>query len=159
MNFRIDIQHGTDSQHPISDKLLMAWAKRTLAYFCANAELTLRLVSAAEMMQLNQTYRAQHKPTNVLAFPANIPVHIKLKRRLLGDVVICPAVLAEESVEQLKSLEAHWAHIVIHGILHLLGFDHMTQADEIIMQQHEIALLSSLGFDNPYLNRDVAAHE
>ncbi|HVT62546.1 MAG TPA: rRNA maturation RNase YbeY, partial [Legionellaceae bacterium] len=117
-------------------------------------EITIRLVDPEEITYLNHTYRKKNKPTNVLAFPMNLPDNIHLDCPLLGDVIICPNVLEEESKNEHKTLSAHWAHIVIHGILHLLGFDHIDSKDAHIMEQREIELLAHFGFDNPYLEED-----
>ncbi|MCW8918022.1 MAG: rRNA maturation RNase YbeY [Gammaproteobacteria bacterium] len=112
------------------------------------AELTIRLVEEAEITELNATYRQQHKPTNVLSFPFEAPPGIALP--LLGDIVICAAVVAREAAEQGKPLAAHWAHLVIHGTLHLLGYDHIEEGEAEEMEGLEIALLGALGYANPY---------
>lgn len=150
MNYRIDIQHASTEELPVSDEALMAYAKRALAPHIATAELTLRLVSVDEITRLNHVYRKKNQATNVLAFPASYPKTIVLKYPLLGDVVLCPGVIKAESDSLQKPLTAHWAHIVVHGVLHLLGYDHIKDEDTLIMQAHEITTLQSLGFDNPY---------
>lgn len=150
MTYRIDIQHACNSTIPITDDLIMLWAKTTLQSLQPTAELTIRLVEPEEMIHLNHSYRQQNKPTNVLAFPANLPKTVRLARPLLGDVVICPQVLLEESQAQSIPLEAHWAHIVIHGILHLVGYDHIKPEEARIMEEREVTLLTELGYDNPY---------
>lgn len=151
MNYHIDIQHAHDEEAlPVSDELLTDWAQRCLAKHRDKAELTLRFVDAQEMTELNHLYRQRNKHTNVLAFAANIPAGVTLDLPLLGDVIICPTVLLEESIAQNKSLIAHWALIVIHGVLHLLGYDHIKDDDAEIMQALEIELLLQLGFENPY---------
>jgi probable rRNA maturation factor len=116
------------------------------------AEISLRTVSIAEMSLLNQEYRQKSGPTNVLSFPSSLPEAIQkqLEQPHLGDLVICPEVLAKEALEQQKELDAHWAHIVIHGALHLLGHDHMHAEEEKIMQACEINLLQTLNIANPY---------
>ncbi len=101
------------------------------------------------MTSLNYTYRKQNKPTNVLAFPQQLPDVVEMDYPLLGDVIICPAVLATEASP--SRLTAHWAHIVIHGVLHLLGYDHIQPQEALVMKEQEIALLAKLGYDNPYL--------
>jgi probable rRNA maturation factor len=95
---------------------------------------------------MNHQYRQQNKPTNVLAFPSEIPPQVTLDYPFLGDVIICPAVLHRESMALGKPCEAHWAHIVIHGILHLLGYDHLDDQDACIMQALENKLLVQLGY-------------
>ncbi|MBA2650752.1 MAG: rRNA maturation RNase YbeY [Tatlockia sp.] len=154
MNYQIDIQRASEEASLISDELLIKWAELTLLDHQDTAELTLRLVDIKEMTELNNNYRDQNKPTNVLAFPSEIPDTIELDFPLLGDVIICPAVLAKESIEQGKTLEEHWAHIVIHGVLHLLGYDHIKDNDANLMQALETKLLAKLGFADPYQIED-----
>jgi len=154
MNYHIDIQHACEETIPISDETLSNWAQLTLKEHRKVAELTLRFVDLNEITYLNHTYRNQDKPTNVLAFPSNIPDNIELEFPLLGDVIICPSVLQTESLDLNKPLTAHWAHIVIHGILHLLGYDHIEEAEAATMQKLEIELLMQLGFNNPYDTED-----
>ncbi|KTD63993.1 rRNA maturation RNase YbeY [Legionella spiritensis] len=150
MNYLIDLQNVSDKDLPFPEKLLISWAELPLCHQLAKAELTLRFVSIEEMTSLNGTYRKQDKPTNVLAFPASIPAEIQLDYPLLGDVVICPDVLSIESEQQQKALDSHWAHIIIHGVLHLLGFDHIKDSDAAVMKETEVKLLAKLGFANPY---------
>lgn len=115
----------------------------------AQREISVRIVGEAESATLNERYRGRAGATNVLAFagpdPASGP-----KSRLLGDVVICAPVVAREAVEQGKPPEAHWAHIAIHGVLHLLGYEHESEAGAEAMERHEAALLAALGFGDPY---------
>lgn len=150
MNHSVDIQIACECPLPVSESQMSEWVTLALSEQSKPAELTLRLVSAEEITDLNKTYRKQDKPTNVLAFPGNVPEHIELDYCFLGDVIVCPAVLASESVEHQKTQEAHWAHIIIHGVLHLLGHDHLEEQDTARMQELEIRLLSKLGFANPY---------
>lgn len=147
---QIDIQFACVDKIPVSSEQLMCWIGITLDEHQSNAELTLRLVDIKEITELNSTYRKQDKPTNVLAFPGNIPDNIELEYPFLGDVIVCPAVLQSEALEQNVSLESHWAHIVIHGVLHLLGYDHMEDDEAITMQKMEIRLLAKFEFANPY---------
>jgi probable rRNA maturation factor len=150
MNYYIDIQNATDESLPISEDKLTRIAILTLRDYRKEAELTIRLVTVDEITQLNNTYRKQNKPTNVLAFPSSVPPEIQFDLPLLGDVIICPQVLVAEMKQLNKTLEAHWALIIIHGILHLLGYDHIKDDDAVIMQAIEIKLLAELGFTNPY---------
>jgi len=112
-------------------------------------EISVRIVGEAESATLNERYRGRAGATNVLAFAgpdfANEP-----KSRLLGDVVICAPVVAREAAEQGKLPDAHWAHIAIHGVLHLLGYEHDSEAGAEVMERHEAALLAALGFEDPY---------
>jgi len=150
MTYYIDIQNATDNPSPLTEDQVSKWASLALRDQQTDAELTIRLVSPQEMIDLNHTYRKQNKTTNVLAFPCSLPDDIELECPLLGDVIICPEVLSEESIQLNKSLEEHWALIVIHGVLHLLGYDHIEDKDAFIMQGIEVKLLAELGYANPY---------
>jgi probable rRNA maturation factor len=107
-----------------------------------SAELTIRVVGAAESRRLNRTWRGKDKPTNVLSFQADAPV--------LGDLAICAPVVAREAREQGKAPAAHWAHMVVHGVLHLLGYDHENDRDAARMEAREAKILAQLGMPNPY---------
>jgi len=113
-----------------------------------DAELLIRLVDRQESRELNAQYRHKNKATNVLSFPADLPEEIGL--RLLGDIIICAPIVADEAREQHKTAEAHWAHLTIHGILHLLGHDHQAEEEASEMESLEIRILQSLGFPDPY---------
>ncbi|VAX12492.1 Metal-dependent hydrolase YbeY, involved in rRNA and/or ribosome maturation and assembly [hydrothermal vent metagenome] len=113
-----------------------------------NIELTLRIVDEAESMALNHQYRHKDYATNVLSFTYDIPAEVEIE--LLGDLVICAPVVQREAAEQGKSEQAHWAHMIVHGLLHLLGFDHLNDADAKEMEAHEISILMQLEFTNPY---------
>jgi len=113
-----------------------------------DTEISLRITDAAEIQSLNARYRQQDKATNVLSFPADLPPELGLP--LLGDLVICAAVVAEEAEQQNKSPEAHWAHMVVHGCLHLLGYDHISETDADVMEALEIQIMAQLGYSNPY---------
>lgn len=150
MTYYIDIQNATDEPLAINEDEVRRLASLALRDYKQNAELTIRFVRPEEITYLNSTYRKKDKPTNVLAFPSELPRELQLECPLLGDVVICPEVLLAESKELNKSLDAHWALILIHGILHLLGYDHIKDDDAIVMQAIEIELLAKLGYTNPY---------
>jgi probable rRNA maturation factor len=129
---------------------IATWASEALGRRAANAELSVRLVGRAEGRKLNAHYRGKDYATNVLSFPASSPV-ARAATQPLGDLVICPPVLRAEALEQRKTLRAHWAHLVVHGALHLIGYDHERDADARRMERREIAVLRRLGFTNPYL--------
>lgn len=140
---------GVDLSIPSTAKLKQ-WAKQALQAKLSDAELTIRIVDKAEIQTLNSTYRHKDKPTNVLSFPFETPPDVDIETPILGDIVICAEVILEEARDQKKTLEAHWAHMIVHGILHLLGYDHENDADATIMENEEIEILKKLGFSNPY---------
>lgn len=124
------------------------WVAAAAAGRTAAAEVSIRVVGAAEGRRLNLDYRGRDRPTNVLAFPADLPPELGLAA--LGDLVLCADVVEREAAEQGKPVESHWAHLVIHGTLHLLGFDHQTEADAARMEGAEIQILRGLGYPDPY---------
>ena len=129
------------------------WLDAAILPFQEEAEVTVRLVDAAESQELNCTYRGKDKPTNVLSFPFECPPGIELP--LLGDLVICRQVVEQEAQEQGKPLMAHWAHMVVHGSLHLLGYDHIEDEEAEEMEALEIEFMQTLGFDNPYQDDEI----
>lgn len=151
MNHFIDLQNAQDKPLLFSEERIIGWAKIALNELTSPSELTLRFVDTQEIHELNKTYRKQDKPTNVLAFPGDLPDEVMLDCTFLGDIIICPQVLEQESKELNISEEAHWAHIIIHGVLHLLGYDHIEAQDTELMQSTETRLLATLGIANPYL--------
>lgn len=148
--YRITIQHATDKTAAPPSSSLRRWAKKALDHHVTDAEVTIRIVSTDEMTQLNSQYRHKVGPTNVLSFPVELPTGIELDVRMLGDIVICTDVVVREANDQGKPLEAHWAHMVVHGIFHLLGYDHENEQDAEIMESLETAVMLSLGFADPY---------
>ena len=125
------------------------WASRALSIENRDsAELCIRVVGKAESQSLNRQYRGKDKPTNILSFPCQLPEDVNLS--LLGDLVVCESVVTEEAAAQNKTLAAHWAHMIIHGTLHLLGYDHELESQAQIMEGLEIELLRELGIANPY---------
>jgi probable rRNA maturation factor len=134
---------------------IAAWTTAALGRRARNRELSVRVVGRAESRKLNAHYRGKDHPTNVLSFPATtLPARVArtAEPQPLGDLVICPQVLRNEAREQQKSLRAHWAHLVVHGALHLIGYDHERSADARRMERREIAVLKQLGFANPYVS-------
>lgn len=131
--------------------LLRRWAKAALISNKAKpAEVTIRIVDTDEMTNLNDTYRGKPKSTNVLSFPLSVPEDIQHDVPILGDIVICAPYVNHEAQEQGKLQDAHWAHMVVHGIFHLLGYDHETDQEAKTMESLEIAVMHTLGFTNPY---------
>jgi probable rRNA maturation factor len=147
VKLQLDIQQACREAVPPENDF-QNWIETALEHRLEEAEVSLRLVDEAEMNALNLQYRDQDKSTNVLSFPANLPA--ELQHPLLGDIVICPAVVAREAIEQHKTWQQHWTHMLVHGSLHLLGYDHMEAADAEIMETLETSILQSLGWPCPY---------
>lgn len=150
MKYQIGIQNPENYQDIPNQFVVQRWVNLTLEKYLPKAELTIRFVSEKEIQTLNHVYRKKNKPTNVLSFPLNLAAVVKEETPLLGDIVICHHIIIKEAFDQNKTTEAHFAHMVIHGVLHLLGFDHITKEDADIMEPIEIKLLKQLGFNNPY---------
>jgi probable rRNA maturation factor len=144
----LDLQIATDAPELPDEAAIRRWVEAALGGRCEEAQLTVRIVDEAEIRELNATYRGKDKPTNVLSFPFEAPPGVDIP--LLGDIIICAAVVAREAEEQGKPFAAHWAHMVIHGTLHLLGYDHIEEAEAERMEGLEIELLAGLGYANPY---------
>ena len=147
----------TSREHCPSDEAILNWAQAALlaetagdtAVDDAESEVAaIRVVSEEEMLQANGQFRGRHKSTNVLSFPADLPPEIGLG--YLGDILICATVVDAERVQQGKTIEAHWAHMVIHGMLHLQGYDHIVDEDAETMERIETEILAGLGFPDPY---------
>jgi len=149
-SLRVDVQRRVRAWSPPRGEIA-TWATSALGRRASGRELGVRVVGPAESRRLNSHYRGKDKPTNVLSFPASaIPGAPSSEARPLGDLVICPQVLRSEAREQKKTLRAHWAHLVVHGTLHLIGYDHERDADATRMERREITVLRRLGFANPY---------
>lgn len=135
------------------DATLHAWAAAVLAGYPRPAVLAIRIVDAAESRALNRDYRGRDYPTNVLSFPFEAPPGLPddASGGLLGDLVICAPVVRREAAEQGKAPGAHWAHMLVHGLLHLLGYDHQNDTEAEAMEGRERALLAALGFPDPYV--------
>ena len=153
MNLLLDVQFAESIEHldtlPTEEQLTL-WASTALRGRTEfeEPELTIRLTDEEESQALNSEYRGKDKPTNVLSFPFEIPPGVPLE--LLGDLIICIGVVEQEAREQAKTTEAHWAHMVIHGCLHLLGYDHIKDDEAEEMEALERDLLASLGYPDPY---------
>ena len=143
----VDVQTASTCDSIPGLSCFQRWAEAALGDR-GEALLSIRLVDREESAELNQRFRSKPGPTNVLSFAAELPAEVPVP--LLGDIVICAPLVMEEAASQGKEIEAHWAHLVIHGILHLLGFDHQAKADAEEMEAREIFLLASLGYPDPY---------
>jgi len=147
MMIEVEIQKASSSSTVPSELKFRQWVTAALHEF-GDAELVVRIVDRDESQQLNARFRSRETATNVLSFPAELPEEVDLP--LLGDVVICAPLVEQEAQEQNKLPESHWAHLTIHGILHLLGYDHQTEEEAARMESLEISLLQSLDFRDPY---------
>ncbi len=150
----ISVQRVVDNQLIPTNAQFESWVsaalKKNNKNKIASTEVTIRIVDKNEMTELNSTYRHKNKPTNVLSFPFDMPEDCEDEFPILGDIVICADVIDEEAASQGKTVQAHWAHMVVHGTLHLLGYDHEKEDEAEIMEAEEIKILASLGFSNPY---------
>jgi probable rRNA maturation factor len=149
VTINLDIQQACDAENLPSTEQLQYWVDTALIHYKKDFELTIRIVEISESQALNLQYREKDKPTNVLSFPFEVPEGIELD--LLGDLVICADVVSEEAKEQNKKLHNHWAHMVIHGCLHLLGYDHIDDSEAIEMESLETKLLKELKISDPYI--------
>lgn len=131
-----------------SAETMQGWASVAVSGLDQPAELAIRILDEPEAAALNQQWRGKSYATNVLSFPCELPVSLPVKP--LGDIVFCAPVIIREAQEQGKSTVAHWAHLLVHGILHLSGYDHENEKDARVMENKEIAILAELGFPNPY---------
>lgn len=148
-NVLIDLQIACQSaQHLPTHADFQRWAEASLLAETFAREITIRIVDEEESHFLNLTYRGKDRPTNVLSFPFECPPEVALP--LLGDLVICRQVVEREAEEQHISTTAHWAHMVIHGMLHLQGFDHIEEEEAQEMESLESHIMQILGFDDPY---------
>lgn len=171
----LDLQNMVSSDSIPSQERIELWLQKALiiekmqneetehepSYSSENeCELTIRIVDKDEIQSLNRTYRHQDKPTNVLSFPyeafsfenlegVEMPSEM-IQTSLLGDLIICHDIVVEEATLQNKSIEAHWAHMVVHGVLHLKGYDHIDDAEAEIMESLEVKILNQLSFSDPY---------
>ena len=143
----IDIQVACETPGIPSRRAIRNWVRAALGDR-ARAELTVRIVDLAEGRELNRRWRGADRATNVLSFPATDVEHVA--PGLLGDIVICAPVVMREASEQHKAPAAHWAHMVIHGVLHLLGHDHESDRDARRMEKLELEILATLGYPDPY---------
>ena len=146
----VDLQIATENLEGLpTEEQIVQWATAAVQPEGDEVEMTVRIVDEAESHELNLTYRGKDRPTNVLSFPFECPDEVELP--LLGDLVICRQVVEREAVEQEKTLMAHWAHMVVHGSLHLLGYDHIEDNEAEEMESLETQIMQGLGFDDPYL--------
>lgn len=155
----LELQPICVSQTTPDVRSIQSWIETTLRYMhpihpCLYPVLTitLRIVNQTEIHYLNNNYRKKNKPTNVLSFPSDLPSFVlsELDEHPLGDIILCASVIEQEAFDQNKIVLHHWAHMIVHSTLHLLGYDHEIEQDAKIMQSYEQAILTQLGFPNPY---------
>ncbi|MGR8978923.1 MAG: rRNA maturation RNase YbeY [Gammaproteobacteria bacterium] len=154
LKHRIEIQSVCKSAPQPDRKQMRSWADAALEETGQSYDCVIRIVGERESADLNQQYRHKSGPTNILSFPFEMPDGIDPSElpstRMLGDLVICAPVVEREALEQHKKPEHHWAHIVIHGILHLLGYDHLDEKEAESMENKEITILKKFHISNPY---------
>lgn len=141
-NLNLSIQFASEKADLPSRSQLRKWVKATLR---VDTEVTIRIVDQEEGRELNKTYRGKDYATNVLTFPLTEEPH------LMGDIIICASVVIKEAKEQNKPIEAHFAHLTVHGTLHLHGYDHLNDEQAGLMESIEVTTLQQLGYPNPYL--------
>lgn len=144
----LDVSYAARQPWVPSRRQLTSWAAAALASVRRPVVLSVRVVGVVRSRSLNARYRHKDKPTNVLSFggAGSTPDG----RHYLGELVVCAPVVAREARSQGKSLQAHWAHMTVHGVLHLLGFDHERESEAAKMAAREIQILDRLGFSDPY---------
>lgn len=153
MNVLVDVQRASDNDSTPDTTFVTDWVTRACdaAKLARDSEVSVRIVDADEIQALNREYRRKDAPTNVLSFPAGEVAGLPDDAALpLGDVVICASVVRDEAEAQGKALPDHWAHILVHGTLHLLGFDHQTDVDAAAMETLERSILLADGIADPY---------
>ncbi|QBJ63261.1 rRNA maturation RNase YbeY [Pseudoalteromonas sp. DL-6] len=148
MKTELDLQIACEFDNLPSLEQFAMWADKVLSQYRDESELTIVISDEAQSQQLNNDYRGKNKPTNVLSFEFEAPPGIDIP--LVGDLIICPAIVLAEAQEQEKSFHDHFAHMVIHGCLHLLGFDHIKSEDALEMESIEKQLLAELNIADPY---------
>jgi probable rRNA maturation factor len=153
MTLRVHVQYALPRQDLPGLSEIKRWVKQALEGQCSEAEITVRIVDNGESEKLNLAYRQRSGPTNVLSFrfvPPAQELPAKNVQNYLGDVVVCAPVVTHEAHAQHKELTAHWAHMVVHGSLHLLGYDHLDDDQALAMEALEVATLARMGYPNPY---------
>lgn len=155
----IDIQKAHQGNWEIpTEEQFTQWVSAVLAEHSIDAaEMTIRTVDLAESQQLNRDYRGKDAPTNVLSFPFDDDIPLPV--RLLGDLVICVPLMAEEALQHSKPVLNHWAHLIVHGTLHLLGYDHIEDEEAEEMEALEIQLLKKFNIADPYQKELINSHE
>lgn len=154
MKFEIEIQSASAFDNVPSDEQFDRWVKAALAGKDGSYSFTIRIVDEAEMQRYNLLYRQKKHATNVLSFPSDLPEDLpqELRESMLGDLLICAPVVDREAREQKRTASDHWAHLTIHGVLHLLGYDHELSEEALVMESLETGILAKLGISDPYID-------
>lgn len=150
MSITVQVQYAVPRTSVPLQADFLSWVKAALVNQSKAGEITIRVTSESEAAQLNWRYRRKEGATNILSFPFEAPSCVPLDIPLLGDLVICAPVVAREALEQAKKEQDHWAHLVVHGVLHLLGFDHQQKVEAQQMESLEVTILELLGYPDPY---------
>ena len=152
MQTELEIQRETTVKNLPDDDDFQLWVEIALAGRSIGGNLTIRIVDELEAQRFNRNYRDKDYATNILSFPAELPegLPVEVRQSQLGDLLICAPVVAREAHEQIGAGNDHWAHLTIHGVLHLLGYDHQQPIDAGIMESLETAMLAKLGISDPY---------
>jgi len=155
MGVDLHVQRATISANIPADDAFNRWVEAVLEDKPCQYVLTVRVVDEAEARQYNREYRDKDYATNILSFPAVLPEGLpaEIRQSELGDLLICAPVVTREAVMQARSVNDHWAHLTIHGVLHLLGYDHEETEEAAAMELLEIEILAKLGISDPYLDR------
>jgi len=151
MAVELDVIYEVEAENLPSAEQFQRWVETALRQAQGDVSLCIQLVDSEDSQALNRDYRGKDKPTNVLSFPSEIPDFVQLEQQPLGDLAICVEVVEREAQEQHKPVEHHWAHMVIHGCLHLLGYDHIEDEEAEQMEALERELLATLDIADPYL--------
>lgn len=155
MSVTVELQNLCPGHWVPSGKVMKAWLARAARDMPGDKrplQVSIRVVNEQDSADLNRQYRGKDMPTNVLSFACQLPdpMLAPLKTVPVGDIALCAPVIEQEATAQCKTLESHWAHLLTHGFLHLQGYDHQTETEAKQMEQLEIAILSDLGYANPY---------
>ena len=159
MNVFVDLEVASEARDLPSREEIESWASAAMVYRPAGmapgeAEVSVKIIDRAESAELNHTWRGRSGPTNILSFPAGFPEVLPVP--LLGDLALCAPVIVAEAAEQNKPLKAHWAHMVVHGMLHLLGYDHIAESEATEMESLETGIMDVLGYPDPYYTNMIA---
>lgn len=152
MPIELEVQRATNAKAVPDDGQFELWAEAALAAKPGTMSLGIRIVDEQEAQRFNRDYRNKDYATNVLSFPVELPdgLPLDVSQSLLGDLLICAPVVAREAAEQLRPEIDHWAHLTVHGVLHLLGYDHEMADEAVIMESLETEILAGLGVSDPY---------